>query len=194
MTTGSEENKLNRPSAESGRENHDVGGVGATLAGDPVESALGPALRLVALILARHQIKNLKRLYDEFDHDIMLPLLLGEIALHNIGTPDARRMVGQANDAGGEDACVLKPCNAYSIAAATGMPRETVRRKIARLVELGWISRRHNGHLYISSSALQHFGRVLSSRELPELLALATRVRRKLQAAGETDWLDADKL
>lgn len=159
----------------------------------PVDPALGPALRMVALILARHQIKNLKRLYDEFDHDIMLPLLLGEIALHNIGMPDGRRSSGQPADAGEDGNCVLKPCNAYSIAAATGMPRETVRRKIGRLVELGWISRRRNGHLYISSSALQHFGQVLSSRELPELLALAARVRRKLSATGETDWLDADK-
>ncbi len=187
MTRRSDENKDTYPAAESDHSDD----VDEPLA-RPVTAGpdVGPALRLVALILARHQIKNLKRLYDEFDHDIMLPLLLGEIALHNIGTPDARRSSAQSNDVG-DEACVLKPCNAYSIAAATGMPRETVRRKIGRLVELGWISRRHNGHLYISSTALQHFGRVLSSRELPELLALAARVRRKLQAAGETDWLDS---
>ena len=46
------------------------------------------ALRTLAVILARHEIRNLKRLYDEFDHDVMLPLLLGEIALHNVGAFD----------------------------------------------------------------------------------------------------------
>lgn len=190
MTKRSDENKDTYPAAESGRSVDVPQGTAGTAHAD---AAPRPALRLVALILARHQIKNLKRLYDEFDHDIMLPLLLGEIALHNIGAADARRTAGQANEIGVDEACVLKPCNAYSIAAATGMPRETVRRKIGRLVELGWINRRHNGHLYVSSTALQHFGQVLSSRELPELLSLAARVRRKLQAAGETDWLDTDK-
>ncbi len=75
----------------------------------------------------------------------------------------------------------LRPCNAYSIAAATGLPRETVRRKIARLTELGWINRRRNGHLYVSSDALAKFGEVLFSRELPELLAIADRARRLMK-------------
>ena len=60
--------------------------------------------------------------------------------------------------------CGLKPCNAYSIAAATGLPRETVRRKIGRLIELGWICREDNGHLYITEVALEQFGSMLSSR------------------------------
>ena len=48
------------------------------------------ALRTVAVILARHEMRNLKRLYDDFEHDILLPLLLGEIALHNIGVLENR--------------------------------------------------------------------------------------------------------
>lgn len=143
------------------------------------------ALRIVAIMLARYQIRNLRRLYDEFDHDILLPLLLGEIALHNIGGLDAN---GRGNS-GADQAdrpvqglnCTLKPCNAYSIAAATGLARETVRRKIARLVELGWISRRHNGHLFVSSRAMDHFGNLLTSRDLPELLEMADRARHQIK-------------
>lgn len=143
------------------------------------------ALRTVAVILARHQIRSLKRLYDEFEHDIMLPLLLGEIALHNIGAlENGRPVVGSGEAVRYLDKdCNLKPCNAYSIAAATGLPRETVRRKIGRLVELGWINKRHNGHLYVSSSALEHFGQLLNSRELPELLETAAQVRKQIDGA-----------
>jgi hypothetical protein len=141
--------------------------------------------RAVALLLARYQVRNLRRIFDEFERDILLPILLGEIALHNLGELENGR---EPKDAGGnpdgEELCgvrALRPCNAYSIAAATGLPRETVRRKIARLTELGWINRRRNGHLYVSSDALAKFGDVLFSRELPELLAIADRARRLMQ-------------
>ncbi len=146
------------------------------------------ALRTVAVILARYEMRSLKRLYDEFDHDILLPLLLGEIALYNIGVLENG---GPLGDDGDDDPdteaydCPLRPCNAYSIAAATGLPRETVRRKICRLVELGWISKRSNGHLYVTAHALAHFGNLLRSRDLPELLQIADRVRCLMHQAGE---------
>ena len=116
--------------------------------------------------------------------------LLGEIALHNIGVLQngvARRVgtrVGKAHPVSAElpEALIneLKPCNAYSIAAATGLPRETVRRKIVRLIELGWIHRRDNGHLFITEGALEEFGTMLSSRALVELLETADHARRLL--------------
>ncbi len=141
------------------------------------------ALRSVALLLARYEIRNLRRLYEEFERDILLPILLGEIALHNIGAREnvVEMRAGALSGDGEEPPCVLKPCNAYSIAAATGLPRETVRRKIARLVELGWIRKRHNGHLYVTSRALEYFGNLLSSRDLTELLETADRIRLMLR-------------
>jgi hypothetical protein len=167
---------------------HDASTTGREDPGDPPAGGPVPrrqaALRSVALLLARYEIRNLRRLYDEFEQDILLPILLGEIALHNIGAREhaiEMRPSESATDAGEEPPCSLKPCNAYSIAAATGLPRETVRRKIARLVELGWISKRHNGHLYVTSRALRHFGEILSSRDLGELLDMADRVRQLLR-------------
>lgn len=141
-------------------------------------------LRTAAVLLARYQIRSLRRLFEEFDRDILLPILLGEIALHNIGALEhgkdglrfeGREVFGEADD---EAAARMRPCNAYSISAATGLPRETVRRKIGRLVELGWIRRQENGHLYLSARALKHFGVLLCSRDLPEFLDTADRVRK----------------
>ncbi len=137
------------------------------------------AFRDVALLLARHEIRNLRRWFDEFDHDILLPILLGEIALHNVGAfENGGQSINQR--AGSDIPCALKPCNAYSIAAATGLPRETVRRKIARLVEMGWIHKRRNGHLYVTADAIRHFGSLLGTRQLSEVLAVADRSRRLL--------------
>ncbi len=152
-------------------------------------------LKSVALLLARHEIRSLRRWFEDFDRDILLPILLGEIALHNIGALQngvARRSATRSTRAlaGGNEPSEaalrdLKPCNAYSIAAATGLPRETVRRKIVRLVELGWIHRRGNGHLFITDIALEQFGAVLSSRALTELLETADHARRLLGQKGE---------
>jgi DNA-binding IclR family transcriptional regulator len=44
----------------------------------------------------------------------------------------------------------LAPCNAFSISQSTGIPRETVRRKIASLVAKNWLKRDTNGHLFIT--------------------------------------------
>lgn len=144
------------------------------------------ALRAIALVLARYEIRSVRRLFEEFERDILLPILLGEIAFHNIGRGedrlDANALADEDVSNPDEPPCTLKPCNAYSIAAATGLPRETVRRKINRLVELGWISRRRNGHLYVSPRAIEHFGTLLCTRELGELLETADRVRKLIQS------------
>ena len=144
------------------------------------EGSCPSPIRTAAILLARYQIRSLRRLFEEFERDILLPLLLGEIALHNIG---ALENSGEANVSidGDRFAAVMRPCNAYSIAAATGLPRETVRRKIVRLVELGWITRRGNGHLFLTQRAIEHFGGLLGSRDLPELLDTADRIRKRMQ-------------
>jgi hypothetical protein len=46
-------------------------------------------------------------------------------------------------------------CNALSIAAATGLPRETVRRKMGRLVEMGVLVRRDDGNYIWQAGVLQ---------------------------------------
>ena len=56
-----------------------------------------------------------------------------------------------------------------------------MRRKIGRLIELGWITRQTNGHLFITDAALEQFGSMLSSRALAELLETADRVRSLLE-------------
>ena len=56
-----------------------------------------------------------------------------------------------------------------------------MRRKIARLIEMGWIVRNGNGHLYITESALAQFGALLSSSALCELLETADRLRALIE-------------
>ncbi len=48
-----------------------------------------------------------------------------------------------------------RPVNALSVAAATGIPRETVRRKLKRLVELGFILQQGRGRYVLKPGTLQ---------------------------------------
>jgi predicted transcriptional regulator of viral defense system len=47
------------------------------------------------------------------------------------------------------------PINTQSIATCTGIPRETVRRKVARLEARGWVERLERGYLVTSPDAAQ---------------------------------------
>ena len=58
--------------------------------------------------------------------------------------------------------------NARSIAASTGIPKETVRRKVAELVEAGWIAREGN-NLYFTGQGYRALAPV---REAVERLAV----------------------
>lgn len=125
------------------------------------------SVRKIALALARYKLRQVNQMLEGFDRDILLAVLLGEIALHNLH--------GLEDD---PDVCRrMRPCNAYSVAASTGIPRETVRRKVARLVELGWIEKRPGGHLFVTPAAIQHFEVEFVDQGVSELLAAADELR-----------------
>lgn len=46
-----------------------------------------------------------------------------------------------------------KPINLHSIAHCTGIPWETARRKVRRLIERGWLEKQTNGSLVVSKQA-----------------------------------------
>ena len=93
------------------------------------------ALFCVSLFVHRH----LRAIYGSLNLDLVSLLLLDEIARHNLqpfaaeGRPALPRDAAQRKQ--------MRGCNAFSLSQATGIPRETVRRKIKQLEELGWIEK-----------------------------------------------------
>ncbi|MTD33657.1 hypothetical protein [Paludibacterium denitrificans] len=76
-----------------------------------------------------YMVQSLSRLYHEFDGDFLLPLILGEVYMHSTRNY-------QTGDDKHHHASLLAT-NPFSISEVTGIPRETVRRKIAKLVADG---------------------------------------------------------
>ncbi|MEZ5925747.1 MAG: helix-turn-helix domain-containing protein [Hyphomicrobiaceae bacterium] len=82
---------------------------------------------------------------------LLLLAVIGERRLSRRASPDALTYeeTGQTPVREEETAAI----NASSIAEYTGIPRETVRRKVNELIHKGWVSRDDNGDLVPTEKA-----------------------------------------
>ena len=114
------------------------------------------AMLAVNLYLTRY----LGRLHQAFDGDLSEAMVLGEIAHHNVsgmladvgGLTHLREAVAS----GRLDRRAYLPTNAFSIAQVTGIPRQTVRRKVASLIKRGWLRATPAG-LVVTGAPFEHF-------------------------------------
>ncbi len=94
---------------------------------------------ILSVVLMRFMTGRLRAMYQAYDGDLTLCLVLGEIACRNTERfYDERRGYQVQFTAQPQP---MLPCNALSISDVTGIPRETVRRKLAKLLELGWMKK-----------------------------------------------------
>ena len=77
----------------------------------------------------------------------------------------------------------LEPTNAYSISQATGIPRETVRRKIDKLQQKGWVVKNDRGEVVMSETVSDHFTKGLNKKILAELLMTSKSIQNLLKPA-----------
>ncbi len=138
----------------------------------------------ISLIMGHFLLRHLNLLYQAFDGDLLMPIVLGEIAHHNVvrfysGKGDCmavRDRVGPEY----EPLKNLEPSNAFSISEATGIPRETVRRKIDKLIQRGWLVKNARGEVTISDSVSHHFTKDFNKILLKELLEASACINRLL--------------
>lgn len=130
----------------------------------------------IALHMSHFFLDYLKNLYREFEGDLAMVIVLAEIAHHSTsgcftpgpGSGSAMRLP-TAND--------LPSCSAYSLAAATGLPRETVRRKIARLSDRGWVEKAGRAEVRLTAKVAEYFTPDFNIRLLDSLLETSDRIR-----------------
>jgi hypothetical protein len=125
-----------------------------------------------------------------FDGDIDLFIVAAAIAVGAIEgrmrDPAFRGSFASLKSVVGED--LQRGCNALSIAQATGLPRETVRRRINRLIDMGIVARLSAGNYVlrpgvVQTSAYENLFRRLSD----ELLRLVNDcVEEQVYIVGKT--------
>lgn len=142
--------------------------------------------RVAALLLSRYNLRYLVRLYAAFEGDLLLPIVLGEVALYNASglLPDDPAALA-ASFCDDPDHIPLHPCNAFSISSSTGIPRETVRRKVSHLIQHGWIDRDTRGGLSITPKAMALCLNPFHDDNQSDFLSTADRVRAALGTPGQ---------
>lgn len=135
----------------------------------------------ISVRMGRYHLRHLTRLYRAFDGDILLAIVLGEVAHHNICRHFSSGMPLPAADGMNWESesahDLLEPCTAFSLSAATGIPRETIRRKAATLIKRGWMRRHPGGGYVIRPAVAAHFREDFNVVSLVELLRAADDLR-----------------
>lgn len=143
----------------------------------------GDDLAVMATLIGDFWVRSLRRNWACFDGDLTMAYILAEIAVYNVSSlhaaPANCRSLSQ-HLLDGTHYLLLKPCNAFSIAEATGLPRETVRRKFLRLEELGWITRAPEGGFVVSAHCIDHTWQQFYPQAFFELRETFDRLRLHL--------------
>jgi hypothetical protein len=142
--------------------------------------------RTIAIMMGRYMLRYLLLLYEQFEGDLITPIILGEIAHHNISKfyhleGGCLKPRGDA-PASAERLKHQEATNAFSISESTGIPRETVRRKIEKMVEKGWLKKGSKGEVTITALVRDHFTDDFNKRLISELLTTSTCITDLLHA------------
>ena len=120
---------------------------------------------ILSTYASRFTIDTMRRAYRLFDGDLTLFLVFGEIAHYNMSRALRAFSVQDAADSARWKKLMrslpgrkITPCNALSISNATGMPRETVRRKVKELEKRGWLVREGARSLTLTPRAIEQLG------------------------------------
>lgn len=140
-------------------------------------------IQLVAIAMNGYHLRHLGCCYQMFDGDLAQAIVLGEIGLHHhsgeIGT-DKNPTTQQLFDILVREHILTVtpgPISASALSRSTGIPRETIRRKIARLMRLGWIVKKPQGGYIITAKPVKHFGPSFNIERLNDFLDTAARLR-----------------
>ena len=123
--------------------------------------------------------RHLKRLRATFEGDLLLPLVIGEIAHRNIAMlghrGDTAQQVGRLGSRFASGANDVRagylPTNAYSLSQSMGVPDATMRRKIAHLRMREWISADAEGNLAVEGEAVRRHSAPCNLETLNDMVA-----------------------
>ncbi len=142
--------------------------------------------REITILLGQYHLRYLRRLAEAFDGDLELALILGEVANRNVSFALSETGVS-CNDVDQQilrarENETLLPCSAMSVSLATGLPRETVRRKLNKLVTQGFLVKLRDRTFVTTTKPLEYFSEILTKVQLEDLLHTSRNISRVLDA------------
>lgn len=133
--------------------------------GDLVRSPRGDvaAQLVLSAVASDFTLQIMRRAYRLFDGDLVLFLVFSEIAHYNVARAirsldihdEVATKLRRKDVLGSLERQRVSPCNALSISEATGIPRETVRRKVKELERRRMLRREGARNLTLSHAAIE---------------------------------------
>lgn len=139
-----------------------------------------PRTKEALLCLSLFFHRYLATVYGSGDLDLVSISLLNEIAQHNLEPFTRGKRGGFPENA--EEMKLMQGCNAFSLSQATGVPRETARRKIKQLVELGWVEQDNRKGLFVTTRWMDRLSREQVATLLGDLTLTAERIKALLES------------
>jgi hypothetical protein len=143
----------------------------------------------ITILMADFFLEHMLRLYHEFDGDLVMSVVLGEIGHHNVSPFfTTRGSSGSVNNvqhlwSRKDDEMILAPCNAFSLSVATGIPRETIRCKVRILIKRGWVKQNEKGEIFLTAKPREHFVPEFNIFTLKRFLQTSQRIQEMLAEA-----------
>lgn len=134
---------------------------------------------VLSVLLLRFMTSRLRAMYQAYDGDLTLCLVLCEIASRNTERFYDKRRGYQPASFNGQRQYL--PCNALSISDVTGIPRETVRRKLAKLVDLGWIEKTPDD-MYVITDRIGTVFAAFDDSQTYDLMRTSEQIKNVLQS------------
>jgi Fic family protein len=138
------------------------------------------------------ELMMLMALRRKFGNDLDKPIILGAIGqfmFQNMPGASARY---EDHSSGNQPVRPNRLTNIESISTSTGIPRESVRRKVAELLEIGWLTRDTKGGLFVTAQAATDLDDAsqLIFRQIEDVFQLITA---SLAARGEAILVKPDQ-
>lgn len=152
------------------------------------DAAFDAAFSLIAFTMNRHLIDHLlrsARLLTDGDYETLV--IWGVLAHLNVAhlMPPGSLPTAVLNENGRLDDVVnrIRPLKLRDVAAITGIPRETTRRKLARLEAHGYVERSREGWV-VSAARVEPDLREFTRETTWRFLATAEQVLEQLKSTG----------
>jgi DNA-binding transcriptional ArsR family regulator len=148
---------------------------------DPFERRFRKSFPVVAFTCNRHIVDHMRRLANGLDMDMETALLWGVTAHMNMarsirpGAPAHEVMSAE-----GEFTGTLHPMRITDIAQVSGLPKETVRRKLERLRESGKLERLADGRWQVCSAGVDETAYQFTLDTVRRLLDTARQIEALL--------------
>lgn len=146
------------------------------------EQRLDKAFGMVAFAANRHLIDHMRRITRELDVDLETAMIWGTLAHLNVSQAYAPGVPPHELLAGGRLAQgILNPVRQADVVQVCGLPRETVRRKLAKLEAMGRVRRLDDGRWSLVPEAVDAHVHEFTRETVRRLMQTAEHIERILE-------------